>query len=260
MGMVKRGIVLVAALLFVSLQAASAQDLATGFLDRTIVFEGHEYSYQIYVPKGYDGTSKWPATLFLHGAGERGDNGLAQTHVGLGRAIRFNPERWPTLVVFPQVPEGMSWQGLPGEVAMAALEAMIAEFRVDESRVYLTGLSLGGNGTWYLGYHHPDRFAALVAICGFVDLSPRLPHFLPESSPDPYAILAERIGHIPIWVVHGDADSVVPVAESRRMTEALRAVGADVHYEELSGVDHNAWDPGYESQALTTWLFSQRLR
>ncbi|MDH3223008.1 MAG: prolyl oligopeptidase family serine peptidase, partial [Gemmatimonadota bacterium] len=235
-------------------------DLGTGFLDRSVVVDGQEYGYQVYVPRAYDGSTAWPVTLFLHGAGERGDNGLAQTQGGLGRAIRLNPDRWPTLVVFPQVPEDMSWQGTPGEVALAALEATIDGYRVDESRVYLTGLSLGGNGTWYLAYHHPDRFAALVAVCGFVDFSPRLPHFLPESTPNPYVGLAERIKHIPIWIVHGDADSVVPVEESRRMAEALQAAGAEVHYEELVGVNHNAWDPAYASQGLATWLFGQRFR
>lgn len=238
--------------------AVTAQAIETGFLDRSISLDKAEYVYQVYVPRAYQPSEEWPVILFLHGAGERGNDGLFQTQVGLGSAIREHPEGWPAIVVFPQAPEETTWQGTPGRVAMAALDATLQEYRVDESRVYLTGLSLGGNGTWYLGYHHADRFAALVVICGFVDAFPGFPRFIPESSADPYSTLAARVANIPVWIVHGDADDVVPVAESRRMAAALEEAGADARYEELSGVDHFAWDPAYASEELVAWLFSQR--
>ena len=238
--------------------AVAAQAIETGFLDRSISLDKVEYVYQVYVPRAYRPSEEWPVILFLHGAGERGHDGLFQTQVGLGSAIRANPERWPAIVVFPQVPDGMTWQGIPGRVAMAALDATLKEYRFDESRVYLTGLSLGGNGTWYLGYNHADRFAALVAICGFVEASPGFPGFIPESSADPYSTLAARVAEIPVLIVHGEADEVVPVEESRRMAAALEEAGADVRYEELLGVGHNAWDPAYASEELTVWLFSQQ--
>lgn len=236
----------------------AAQAIETGFLDRSISLDKVEYVYQVYVPRAYRPSEEWPVILFLHGAGERGDDGLFQTQVGLGSAIRANPERWPAIAVFPQAPEEMTWQGTPGRVAMAALDATLQEFRVDESRVYLTGLSLGGNGTWYLAYNHADRFAALVAICSFVEAFPGFPSFIPESSTDPYSTLAARVADIPVWIVHGDADEVVPVEESRRMAAALEEAGADVRYEELPGVGHNAWDPAYASEELAVWLFSQQ--
>lgn len=237
---------------------AAAQTIETGFLDRSISVEGADYRYQVYVPRAYRPSEEWPVILFLHGAGERGDDGLLHTQVGLASAIRSSSESWPAIVVFPQVPEEMTWQGIPGQAAMAALDATLREYRVDESRVYLTGLSLGGNGTWYLAYEHPDRFAALVVICGFVAAFPGFPMFLPESSADPYSDLASRIADIPVWIVHGDADDIVPVEESRRMAAALAEAGADVRYEELPGVDHFAWSPAYASEELIDWLFRQQ--
>ena len=236
----------------------AAQATETGFLDRSISLDGVEYVYQIYVPRAYQPNEEWPVILFLHGAGERGDDGLLPTQVGLGSAIRAHSERWPAIVVFPQVPVGMTWQGAPGRAAMAALDATLREFRTDGSRVYLTGLSLGGNGAWYLGYHHADRFAALVVICGFVEAVHGFPGFIPSSIEDPYAEVAAGVADLPIWIVHGGADVVVPVTGSQRMAAALEEAGAEVRYEELPGVGHNAWDPAYASGELAAWLFSQR--
>lgn len=238
---------------------AFAQGTETGFLDRTLTLNGNEYAYQVYVPRDYERSDDWPAVLFLHGSGERGDEGLQATQVGLGSAIRFNPERWPTVAIFPQVPNDgdLIWQDFAGEIAIAALNATLEEFSIDESRVYLTGISLGGEGAWYLGYHYPERFAAIVPICGYVEGMDGFASFVPASSPDIYADVAQRLQEIPIWIFHGDQDLVVPVEESRRMAAALETVGADVKYSELSG-GHNAWDPAYGEEALPNWLFTQQ--
>lgn len=249
---------LVVFLLIVGPRVTLAQTAEPEFLDRTIALDGIEYRYQVYVPQNYTTANAWPAILFLHGAGERGNDGLKQTQVGLGRALRLQPERWPAIVIMPQVPTGENWQGRAGEVAMAALDATIAEFPVDSSRIYLTGISMGGNGTWYLGYKHADRFAAFVAICGFVTLGDRYPAFVANAT-DAYKDLAKALSHKPVWLVHGDADVVVPVEESRRMARELEAVGAEIHYTELPGVNHNSWDAAYEDAELITWLFQQRL-
>ncbi|HJN95072.1 MAG TPA: prolyl oligopeptidase family serine peptidase [Gammaproteobacteria bacterium] len=231
----------------------------TGFLDRSVTVNGANHPFQVYIPRGYDGSQQWPVILFLHGAGERGDDGLKQTQVGLGRAIRLNPERWPAIGIFPQMPASESWQGDAGRAAMIALDATMQEFTVDSSRQYLTGLSLGGNGTWYLGYQYTERFAALVAVCGFVGLGDSFPAFLPETSSGPYRDLAVDLAAKSVWIVHGDADSVVPVDESRKMVEALQGAGAEVHYTELPGVGHNAWDAAYSNEELIDWLFEQRI-
>lgn len=236
----------------------------TGFLSRSVRIGAEEYRYQVYVPREYRaGKKTWPVILALHGGGEYGRDGNRQTEGGLARAIRRNPERVPAIVVFPQSPP----DGTPGfqkkgaAIALAALDHTLQEFSADRSRIYLTGLSMGGNGTWYLANHHPDRFAALVVVCGFIQsmqFSVNYPAIAPVHSADPYAAIAKKIAHIPIWIFHGDIDPTVPVSESRRMASALKAAGAKVHYTELRGVGHNAWDPAYESAELFAWLFRQR--
>lgn len=232
--------------------------MTTGFLDRTVAIDGRAYPYQVFVPREYDATRAWPIILFLHGAGERGADGLVQTEVGIGSAIRSASSRFPAIVIFPQAPEDSTWHGAPGRAAMAALDSTMHEFHADSSRVYLTGMSMGGNGSWYLAYQHPERFAALGVICGFISTRAMVGSFVPEGDGSPFARVAARIRHIPIWIAHGDADNVVPVSESRSMYEALRAQGANVTYVELPGVNHNSWDPTYQDPAFAEWLLAQR--
>lgn len=234
--------------------------METGFLDRSVEIDGVTYPYQVYVPRDYDPAVPWPVVLFLHGAGERGDDGLRQTEVGIGRAIRLDPERYAAIVVMPQSPADSSWQGDPARAALAALDTTEAELSTDPDRVYLTGISLGGNGTWYLAYHHPERFAALVPVCGWVDRGGHLAAGPAEGPGTRYERVARRLAHLPIWIWHGEMDSVVPVEESRAMAGALEAAGARVRYTELPGIDHNAWDPAFGSRMLTDWLFEQKRR
>jgi len=231
----------------------------TGFLERTAVIGADSSKYQIYVPPGYTEDSEWPVILFLHGAGERGVDGAQQTEVGIGAAIKQFVDRWPAIVVLPQVPEEQTWQGLPGEFAMLALDSTMETYKADSKRVYLTGLSMGGNGTWYLGNKFPDRFAALVPICAYVSgFDPYFPSIYPENEGDRYTMLAQSVLSVPTWIVHGDADSVVSVEESRKMVEAFSSLGIKVNYTELPGVGHNAWDAAYADSSLVTWLFSQK--
>ncbi len=242
--------------------AATAQPAAattTGMLDRSVAFDdGRTMPYVVYVPRDYAQRNDWPVVLFLHGAGERGSDGLLQTEVGIGTAIRRFPARWPGIVVMPQAPLQGRWAGAVAEVAMRALDATLAEFACDPSRVYLTGLSLGCEGAWYLAHEHRARFAALLAVCGWVGDRGPLLSFVPAGEGTPYDRVAARLRGLPTWIVHGEADVAVPVVESRRMAEALEAVGGPVTYSELPGVNHNAWDPAYQSEAIAAWLFAQR--
>src|ERR1041385_6675508 len=151
----------------------------TGFLDRTVSLAGKSFHYQVYVPADYATKPSWPAILFLHGAGERGTDGLVQTNVGLGAAIRQNASRYPAIVVFPQVPPDSQWVGTPADVAVAALQQTLREFHVDQARVYLTGLSMGGHGTWYVVYRHPELFAGRPGRQRERHAEPR-----PEARPD----------------------------------------------------------------------------
>ncbi len=245
-----------------------AQKIETGFLNRVVRIKGVEYRYQVFVPREFDRAKRWPVIIALHGGGEYGSDGVRQTNVGLAPAIRRNVDRFPAIVLFPQSKADGTpgWQLDGGKAAIAALDQSIKEFNGDRSRVYLTGLSAGGNGSWYLASQYPDRFAAMVVICGFItefrgrSSNVLYPALAAASAPDAYAAIAKRVAAIPIWIFHGDADQSVSVEESRRMAAALKALGADVQYTELPGVGHNAWDPAYDRADVIDWMLKQRRR
>jgi predicted peptidase len=254
------------AIAIASTACASAQTTETGFLNRTVMLDGVEYRYQVYVPRDFQRSPSWPIILALHGGGEYGDDGLIQTAGGLAKAIRMHVDRFPAIVVFPQShADGTpGWQMKGGEAALAAVDKTIAEFNGDKSRIYLTGYSAGGNGSWYLASHHPERFAAVVVVCGFMlefrgtTSGVLYPPIAPASASDPYAAVAKLVSSLPIWIFHGDADPTVPVEQSRHMFAALKAIGANVQYTELPGVGHNAWDPAYDRTDLLTWMLKQK--
>jgi len=246
--------------------AAAAQRVENGFLDRSVTIDGSEYRYQVFVPANWSKAGVWPVILSLHGGGGYGSDGINQTAEGLAPAIRRHPERFPALAVFPQSPANGTpgWQEIGGQIALAALDKALEEFQGDASRVTLTGLSIGGNGVWYLAYHYPQRFAGLLVVCGFVaerkgTMYPILYPSLVSGTADPSAAVAQRLARIPTWIFHGDADRTVPVEHSRRMAAALSALGAPVQYTELAGIDHNAWDFTYDRPDVASWLLRQRL-
>lgn len=254
--------------IFVSVVPKSfARRSETGFLDRTVTVAGETYRYQVFVPSTFDNSKKWPVILFLHGYGERGDTGLLQTDVGLGHAIRDYSGNFPFVVVMPQcrAEKDTTWINPTMEAqALAALEASIKEFHGDRTRVYLTGLSMGGYGTWDLAAKDPKLFAAYVPICGgirgpagFSQLHVALVDD-PKVS-DPYAETARRVGKIPVWIFHGGADDSVPAEESRKMASALQTAGASVKYTEYPGIGHNSWDKAYAEPGLLEWLLAQHL-
>ena len=239
------------------------QRLQTRFLDRSVTLSGVAYRYKVYVPASYSATLRWPIILFLHGSGERGSDGVLQITSGLGPAIRRAPSSYPAIVVFPQAPAESSWVGVPSQVALAALDQTLTEFSTDPDRVYLTGLSLGGTGTWYVAYRYPERFAAIAPICGRVVAVPTVRSSrsaVPVDSASPYVALARHVGRLPTWIFHGEIDPVVPVAQSRQPAEALRSAGGNVRYTEFLGMEHNVWDAVYASPQFVEWLFAQRRR
>ena len=249
------------ALCLTSSSAAQAQArLETGFLDRSVSLGGQTYKYQIFVPPAYTPSQRWPVILFLHGAGERGSDGYVQTQVGLAPAIRQNAARFPAIAVFPQATAESSWTGTLARVALTALDQTTREYQTDPSRVYLTGLSMGGNGTWYIAYRNPKRFAAIAPICGWIS-----PQFwkaadpvVPADSGEIYSAFGRQLRQTPTWIFHGEIDPAVPVDESRKAFAALQAAGAPVQYTEVPGTGHNAWDATYDSPKFWAWLFAQR--
>jgi predicted peptidase len=252
--------------LFVRLPAHEKKH-ETGFLDRSVTLQGVHYKYQVFVPEDWTPRRKWPVILFLHGAGERGDDGVLQTDVGIGTAIRTNRSAIPAIVVMPQCPKTTWWMLPPADdLAMSALEEATKEFHGDAQRTYLTGMSMGGFGTWHLAEKYPGRFAALVVICGGIrppaharNAIPDLEKMTPPDSPESYLAAAERVGKTPVWIFHGSEDGIVPVTESRQMNEAMKQVGAEVHYTEYPGVGHASWDKAYDEPKLFPWLFSKSL-
>jgi predicted peptidase len=240
---------------------SSALGAETGFLDRVVKIGAETYRYQVYAPRDWSKDRKWPVILFLHGAGERGDDGLIQTEVGLGRAIRHYVDRFPAIVVMPQCRKDQWWtQDAMQEQALKAFEQSVKEFNGDPERFYLTGISMGGYGTWSIAAKHPGKFAALAPICGGIrpPATIAIPSAAPDSDADPYAETARKIGKTPVWIFHGGADAVVPPDESRKMNEALKAAGGDVRYTEYENVTHNSWDKAYAEPELMKWMFSQK--
>jgi predicted peptidase len=205
--------------------------------------DGSESKYVVFIPSAYKADGKpFPAILFLHGAGETGSDGIAQATEGIGPAITRYKKPFPFIVVMPQSHK-RSWKAdtSGGETAIAILEEVANEYKLDPSRTYLAGLSMGGYGTWSLAAKYPERWAAIVPICGGGD---------PKD--------AEKIKDIPCWCFHGDKDQAVPVQQSREMIEALKKAGGKPEYTEYKDVGHNSWDPAYRTAKLYDWLLEQK--
>jgi predicted peptidase len=228
------------------------------FRRREVTVEGVRTMYQVHEPAR--AAEPLPVILFLHGAGESGSDGVAQTTVGIGPAIRRDPARFPALVVFPQASRGYGWSGFNLAAAVAALEDVESSYTTDRDRVYVTGISMGGYGTWLLALQQPQRFAAAVPVCGGLDRGSamRIAALAAGSIESLHARAARRIAHVPQWVFHGDADNIIPVEESQVMVAALREAGAKVRYTEYPRVRHNSWDPAYAEPELLPWLLAQK--
>ncbi len=219
-------------------EPSSVTTAETGFLTRTIDVAGTERRYVVYVPAGYTRERDWPLLVFLNGMGECGTDGQRQVEVGLGPAIRAEPERWPFVVVFPQKPDKPSQWSDHEALVMGTLAAAEKEFRIDPRRRLLTGLSQGGAGTWALGGKRAKVWAAIAPVCGY-----KTPAF------DGAALKA-----MPIWAFHGDGDKVVPVGQSKEMCEAVEQAGGSPLLTLYPGVGHNSWDRAYRESGLAEWF------
>lgn len=258
---------------FVSLLSDGSKLMAGSF--KSEVYQdthGAKLNYRIYVPDSASSAAKLPLVLFLHGAGERGDDNEAQLKHGAMEFIQVErAERFPAIIVAPQCPEEQRWVDkdwgeepgigrFPEEpsaamtLVFALLDELVQRTDVDTTRLYVTGLSMGGYGSWYAAakYRVPhsvsavegsgDGFAAMLAVCGGCDPS-----------------WADRYAATDLWAVHGDADTVVPVGHSREMVAAIASHGhpGELRYTEMPGVQHDSWTATYASESTYKWLFDQ---
>jgi predicted peptidase len=204
--------------------------------------------YLLHLPEGYGAhpRKKWPLILFLHGMGERGEDlNLVRKH-GIPKIAEARAD-FPFVCASPQCPDSSHW-AMEADALNALLDDLIASYRVDRHRVYLTGLSMGGYGTWRLAWEYPQRFAAIAPICGGL-----WPGITPERA-------ARVLKDVPAWVFHGGKDQVVPLAESERIVKALEAEGAEVRFTVYPEAGHDSWTESYDNPQLYKWLLAHRKR
>lgn len=236
----------------------------TGFITHSIRHGRGHRLYQVYVPSGYAPERRWPAILFLHGAGEGGKDALLPTEYQVGSAIRRNPGHYPGLVVFPQIQRKSEWTGADIRYALKVLSQAMRDYSLDPDRIYLTGVSSGASAAWKALCLSPKRFAAALIVCGYIPGLRRKMVAPPDSEAivaggddDPMNLLATRVRDMPLWIFHGDVDPVFPVANARSIAATLKDRGGKVRYTELAGFGHDVWDVAYYSEMVADWLFGQ---
>ncbi len=254
--------ILLAATLFLgSATAMSKQAVAADpaeALEARVFESGNEsLKYRLLKPAAYDASKKYPLVLFLHGAGERGKDNRKQLVHGISDFTTDDAMRdRPCFLVVPQCPSDQKWVDVDWSalshtmlkkpaaslrLSMSLLESLEKEFSIDADRIYITGLSMGGYGTWDAIQRFPKRFAAAIPICGGGD---------PKE--------AKQIAQLPIWAFHGGRDSVVKPQRSREMIEAIKKAGGDAKYTEYPKTAHNSWAATYRDPKIHAWLFEQK--
>jgi predicted peptidase len=195
--------------------------------------------YLVYLPADYDKQDKWPLILFLHGAGERGDNlELIKRH-GPPKLIAHG-KQFPFIVVSPQCPKD-HWWNYELLTLSALLDEIVAKYKVDQDRVYLTGMSMGGFGTWALAGYTPHRFAAIIPICGGGE-----------------PLLTRVFKHTPVWAFHGGKDPIVPVKRSKELIDALQKSDDEAKLTIYPEAQHDSWTVTYDNPEIYEWLLKHK--
>jgi len=225
---------------------APAPSRTTGFLSRVYKDDTGNHKYMIFVPRGYTPTKKWPVILFLHGAGERGSDGVLPIYYGLGPLVHVREANFPFVVVFPQAEEmrgrllkGWSPTTADGQRAIKILEQVEKDYSIDPKREILTGWSMGGYGAFEMAATYPDRWHAVVPVSGGGDEA-----------------WGEKLKNIPLWGWHGATDRSVPAEESRKMIAAIAAAGGKPRSTELPDGDHDVWKEAYDDDTLYAWMLN----
>ncbi len=206
--------------------------------------------YRLLRPKEVKENQRYPLVLFLHGSGERGnDNVINLKYITTPFLYEKNRNEFPCFVVVPQCPASERWTypdwyqepREPINTVISLIDSLTKLPSIDTTRIYITGLSMGGYGTWYLLTRFPNKFAAAIPICG---------------GGDPHQV--DSFKHVPIWAFHGSKDKTVHRDESRKMINALKNVGGDPKYTEYKKTGHDSWTKAYQEDQLLTWLFRHR--
>ena len=203
------------------------------------VLQTYEANYLIYLPEGYESDSKqWPLVLFLHGAGERGSDIELVKRNGPPKLVEEG-QKFPFILVSPQCPERAIWDN---KLLIALLDEVESKYNVDKCRVYLTGLSMGGHATWSLAIQSPERFAAIIPVCG-------------RGYPQDVYVLKD----VPVWVFHGQKDDIVSIIDGQKMVNALENAGGFVKFTIYPEAGHDAWTETYNNPEVYIWLLSHSL-
>ena len=198
-----------------------------------------ELEYLLYLPKDYDSQEAWPLMLFLHGAGERGDD-LSRVAIHGPPKLVEQGRDFPFVIVSPQCKASETWESIE---LSKLLDQVIAEHKIDEQRIYVTGLSMGGYGTWDLACYEPHRFAAIAPICG-----------------GGKTWLVGKLQDLPVWAFHGAKDNVVPLEKSQELIDKLESMGHAPKLTVYPDLQHDSWTVTYENPELYEWFLSHTRR
>ncbi len=219
--------------------------------------KGDTMPYRILKPDNYDADKEYPLVLCLHGAGGRGtDNNSRGTEAFKVLSSKEVRSEYPAFLLTPQCPNGERWVDVKWkkgsysidnipisremELVVEILDSVVEELSIDTDRVYVTGQSMGGYGTWDIVLRYPDRFAAAIPVCGAGDPSE-----------------AGAVADLPVWIFHGADDPTVPPSGAREMVKALKEAGGNPRYTEYPGVKHFSWEPAWKEDEIVPWLFKQ---
>ena len=202
-------------------------------------FQSLEYS--IYLPDDYK-LKNYPLVLFLHGAGERGsDLSYVENH-GIPKLVK-NGRKFPFIILAPQCPSQHWWSDpLPLDFLLLLVSEIVKKYQINEHHVFCTGLSMGGYGTLALSIKNPELFSAIVPVCGGVDIK----NYFELNS----------LKNLPIWLIHGDKDDVIPLSNSKNIYEVLKPVNKNIKLTVYEDIGHNSWDRAYNNSQLYEWILS----
>lgn len=212
----------------------------TGFLVKTVHFDGESRRFGVFIPHEYTAAKRWPVMVFLHGSEQYGDSGVNAMDEGAGPLIWKRPQGFPFITVFPQ--SRAKWKtDAEIRLVIACLDQIQREYSTDADRVILSGLSDGGLGTWLVGARYPDRFAALVPLCAYSAFE-----------------VVPKLTKIPIWAFHNSGDFMVSPSNAREMCRRIKEAGGNVRFTEFTSIGHNCWAEAFDKSTVMEWMLAQR--